>query len=60
MFEELWQRIAPLLPKPKVKQRHRQYAGRKPSPARKVLAGIIFVLRTGVPWQYLPATSQWP
>jgi transposase len=58
--DELWARIKPLLPKPKVKNRHRQYAGRKPSPPRKVLTGIVFALRTGVPWEYLPATDQWP
>jgi transposase len=56
----LWGRIEPLLPKPKVRNRHRQYAGRKPSDPRKVLTGIVFVLRTGVPWEHLPATSEWP
>jgi transposase len=58
--DELWLRIKPILPRPKVKNRHRQHAGRKPSAPRKVLAGIVFVLRTGVPWEHLPATSQWP
>lgn len=58
--DRLWSRIQPLLPKPKVKNRHRQYAGRKPTPARKALTGIVFVLRTGVPWEHLLATSEWP
>lgn len=38
--DELWQIIEPLLPPPR--------------DDRKVLAGVIFVLRTGVPWEYLP------
>lgn len=59
LSEQLWQRIEPLLPKQK-KRRHRQYAGRKPVEARKVLQGIIFVLKTGVPWKHLPATSDFP
>lgn len=58
--DELWNRVEPLLPKPKVKNRHRQHAGRKPSDPRRTLTGIIFALRTGVPWEYLPATSEWP
>jgi transposase len=59
LSEQLWQRIEPLLPKQK-KRRHVQYAGRKPVDARKVLQGIIFVLKTGVPWKSLPATSDFP
>jgi len=34
--------------------RDRQYAGRKPIPDRAVLTGILFVLRTGLPWNLLP------
>jgi transposase len=59
LSEQLWQRIEPLLPKQK-KRRHVQYAGRKPVEARKVMTGIIFVLKTGVPWKSLPATSDFP
>lgn len=58
--DKLWASVERLLPKPKVRNRHRQYAGRKPSDPRQVLTGIIFVLRTGVPWEHLPATSEWP
>jgi transposase len=58
--DKLWSRVEPLIPKPKVRNRHRQYAGRKPSDPRRVLTGIIFALRTGVPWEHLPATSEWP
>src|ERR1044071_2349403 len=59
LSDELWQRIEPLLPKQN-KSRNRQYAGRKPAEARKVMTGIIFVLKTGVPWKSLPATSDFP
>src|SRR5215210_1592650 len=59
LSDQLWQRIEPLLPKAK-KRRNRQYAGRKPSDARQVMTGIIFVLKTGVPWKALPATSDFP
>ena len=48
----LWIRIEPLLPKPRSRQR--RYAGRKPIPDRAVLTGILFVLRSGIPWQMLP------
>src|SRR5258705_907360 len=58
--DKLWARVEPLLPRSKVRNRHRQYAGRKPSDPRKVLTGIVFALRTGVPWEPLPATSEWP
>lgn len=27
---------------------------------RKAFEGIVFALKTGVPWALLPATSQWP
>ena len=50
--EQLWKWIAPLLPKPK---RRRRCPGRKPLEDRRVLTGILFVLKTGVPWEYLPA-----
>jgi transposase len=55
----LWRRSEPLLPKAK-RRRDRQYAGRKPADARKVMAGILFVLKTGLPWKNLPATSDFP
>src|SRR5260370_25798373 len=56
---DLWKRLEPLLPKPR-ENRHVQFAGRKPSDLRRVLTGILFVLRTGVPWRCLPATSAFP
>src|SRR5450631_392509 len=50
--DDLWTRIEPLLPKRR--PRTRQYAGRKPIPDRAVLTGILFVLRSGIPWNMLP------
>ena len=50
--DDLWARIEPLLPKRR--RRNRQYAGRAPIPDRAVLTGILFVLRTGLPWNLLP------
>lgn len=49
----LWQRIEPLLP-PRRPRRFR-FPGRKPLDYRKILTGILFVLRTGIAWESLPA-----
>jgi transposase len=49
--DELWQRIEPLLPRP---ERRYRYPGRKRLDDRKVLCGILFVLYTGIPWEFLP------
>jgi transposase len=49
--DALWNEIEPLLPPlppPSPK------GGRPPVQHREALAGIIFVLRTGIPWQALP------
>ena len=51
--DDLWERISPLLPKPR--RRRTRYPGRKPLNDRNVLTGIIFVLRTGIPWREMPA-----
>src|SRR5947209_15266104 len=48
----LWERLEPLLPPPK--PRRFRFPGRKPLDRRKVLTGIIFVLKTGIPWEDLP------
>src|SRR3989304_99215 len=47
--DELWEFIAPFLPPPA--PRRFRYPGRKPLDDRQVLTGILFVLRTGVPWR---------
>ena len=50
--DALWERVKPLLPPPK--KRRRRFPGRKPLGDRQVLAGILFVLRHGIPWRCLP------
>jgi len=50
--DELWALIEPLLPP--LRRRRFRYPGRKPVPHRAALTGILFVLRTGIPWEYLP------
>lgn len=57
--DALWKRLEPLIPRPK-DNRYVQFAGRKPSEPRRVVAGILFVLRTGIPWRWLPATNDFP
>jgi transposase len=50
--DELWSIVEPLLPKPK--RRRKRNAGRRPMDPRKALTGILFVLRSGIPWGMLP------
>src|ERR1041385_8155470 len=52
LTDELWERIEPLLPP--VKPRRFRYPGRKPLTHRQALTGILFVLKTGIPWNDLP------
>lgn len=49
--DELWEVVEPLIPK--VERRYR-YPGRKRIPDRLTLTGILFVLKTGIPWEELP------
>jgi transposase len=49
--EELWEIVEPLIPK--VERRYR-YPGRKRIPDRKALTGILYVLKSGIPWEELP------
>ena len=50
--DALWRRIEPLLPKPP--RRRWKTMGRPRVPDRAALTGILFVLRSGLPWQMLP------
>ena len=48
--DQLWKLIEPILPKYSPRPRR----GRLSDDDRRALTGIIFVLKTGIPWQYLP------
>ena len=48
--DELWSLIEPLLPVPGPKL----VAGRPRVPDRQALCGILFVLHTGIQWEFLP------
>jgi transposase len=51
LTDELWARLEPLLP---VHQRRFRHPGRKRTPDRAALEGILFVARTGIGWNRLP------
>jgi transposase len=58
--DELWNRIEPLVPRGSTRDPHKSYqrkpgGGRKPLPDRQAFEGIVFVLRTGIQWNALPA-----
>jgi len=48
--DELWEIIEPLLPPEPPKPK----GSRSRVPDRAVLTGIIFVLKSGIPWEMLP------
>jgi transposase len=48
--DELWGLIDPLLPPPKPRPK----GGRRAVPHRAALTGIVFVLKSGIPWEMLP------
>ena len=49
--DELWAAVEPLLPVEPPKPK----GGRPRCDDRKALSGIVFVLRSGIPWEMLPA-----
>jgi transposase len=49
--DDLWTIIEPLLPKHRAKPERR---GRPPVDDRAALTGILFVLKSGIPWEMLP------
>src|SRR5688500_14574617 len=50
LTDELWAIVEPLLPPAPP----RPAGGRPRVPDRACLTGILFVLRSGIPWEYLP------
>ncbi len=48
--DELWAVVEPLLPRRRVSRK----GGRPRLDDRAVFTGILFVLRSGVPWEMLP------
>ena len=50
--DELWEMVQPLLPP--AKPRRFRYPGRRRIDDRKALTGILFVLKSGIPWEMLP------
>jgi transposase len=48
--DALWERIEPLLPAEPAKPK----GGRPRVPDRACLTGIVFVLKSGIPWEMLP------
>jgi transposase len=53
--DDLWERVAPLLPPAPERRRH--HPGRLRVPDRTTLAGVLCVLRTGVAWRDVPAET---
>ena len=51
--DDLWRAIEPLLPQAVPKPK----GGRPRAPDRLALAGIVFVLRTAIPWHEVPAAE---
>ena len=53
-----WNKVKPLIPSPQPdpnkKYQDKPSAGRKPVPAGKIFAGIVYVLPTGGQWKALP------
>jgi len=59
LSDSFWERIKPLLPKPKSRyrgkgKRRKNVGGRPPAEPRRVMAGILYVLRTGCQWKAVP------
>ncbi len=59
LSDSLWERIAPLLSKPKSRFRgrgpqRRNIGGRPAADPRQLMSGILYVLRTGCQWNALP------
>src|SRR5207249_2012753 len=53
--DELWARVKPLIPKHHAPT---EKGGRPPIDDRAALTGILFVLKTGIPWEDLPCEME--
>ncbi|MET9085319.1 IS5 family transposase [Streptomyces sp. NPDC004237] len=53
--DALWERVAPLLPP--APERRRRHPGRLRISDRTALAGVLWVLRTGIAWRDVPAET---
>lgn len=47
LTEQQWRMISALIPPAKTR-------GRRPTPPRRILNGILWILRTGAPWKDMP------
>lgn len=59
LSDSLWEQIEPLLPLPKSRyrgrgQQRKHIGGRPAADRRKLMSGILYVLRTGCQWNALP------
>ena len=59
LSDSMWERIVPLLPKPKSRFRkrgpkRRHIGGRPRADPRQLMSGILYILRTGCQWNALP------
>lgn len=55
LTDEQWERLQPLLPPQKAR------TGRPAADHRRILNGILWILRTGAPWRDLPERyGPWP
>ena len=52
LTDEQWAALDPFIPA--LPPRRFRYPGRKPVGNREALTGILFVLKTGIPWEDLP------
>jgi transposase len=50
--DEVWERVEPLLPA--ARPRRFRYPGRQPADDRLCLEGVVYVLRSGMPWRTVP------
>jgi transposase len=53
--DALWAMVAPLLPR----RRTQPHGGHPWVDDRATLSGILYVLRTGISWKYLPTALGW-